>query len=322
MQSTPRQPVSHRWVWIGLSTLAFFVLGVFVAGYWFLVRYEDKVARHVPAGALLALRLDVEQVVLYQPIRKHVFPVLDGEKVKADRLARLKAETGVNLGMDLREILLVVLPDGQFVAAVGGLFPESELLAKVVPVLPANSGCTIQGQRLQCRLTAGIVWFEQARDGVVVASNSEQALGLALAESGEGVALGLERAPIALTVSWQRAMSKLPFDLAALGAPSWLPEVTALEAQADLSDPLQVQLVLAGVASSKVEVVRASLQHMQALTGLVRGPDLAGERDVLARASVQTTPEGRVAVASTWARNDVERAARAFADWLEQQLRR
>ncbi len=188
-----RQPLSHRWVWVGLIALAVLVLGVFVLGYWFLVRYEDKVARHVPEGTIAALRLDVEQVVLYQPIRKHVFPVIDGAKAGSDRLAKLKTATGVNLGMDLREIMVAVLPQGQFVAALGGLFPDTGLLPKVLPILPPGHGCVVTGTRLVCRLTSGTLWFEQAKDGVVLASNSEQALSQALLESGKAARSGYSR---------------------------------------------------------------------------------------------------------------------------------
>src|SRR5690606_18391005 len=64
-----RRAVSHRLVWVGLVALAVIVLATFVIGYWVFVRYERRVLRHVPADTLVALRLDVEQVVLYEPIR-------------------------------------------------------------------------------------------------------------------------------------------------------------------------------------------------------------------------------------------------------------
>ncbi len=103
--------------------------------------------------------------------------------------------------------------------------------------------------------------------------------------------------------------------------PAWAAQLTGVSAQADLGDPLQIQVTLAGVGSSHVESVRSSLAEVQALVGLVRGPDLVGERDILARASVETTATGLVALRSQWERKDLERAARAFADWLENVLR-
>jgi hypothetical protein len=316
MQQLPRQPVSHRWVWIGLVALAVVVLGVFVAGYWFLVRYEDKVARHVPRGSLVALRLDIEQVVLYQPVRKRIFPVLDGAKTESNRLARLNAETGVNLGMDLREVLVAVLPAGQYLIAVGGLFPESGLLAKALRVLPSGHSCTPNGARVQCVLKDDRLWLEQAADGVVLASNSEQVLAAAAIESEEGIALGLQRAPIAFAADWQQARSAFPLDPRALGLPEWVSNLTAVRGKSDLGDPLEVEVVLNGVPVNEVEGVRSWLQQVQNLAGLVRGPDVAGERGLLARATVEVTASGAVALRSYWERKDVERAASAVADGL------
>lgn len=322
MQAPLRQPVSHRRVWLGLIALAVFVLGVFVVGYWVLVRYEDKVARHVPKDAVAALRLDVEQVVLYEPIRKHVFPVVDGAKTNASRLAKLKQETGVNLGMDLREIMVALLPQGRYVAAVGGLFPTSDLLRKTLTVLPPDHGCKLTGARLGCTLEGASVWFEQAEDGVVLMSNSEQVLDAALVPSDQREARwSLEHAPITLGVVWEHALADLPIAPSILGLPEWLPELSSVFAHADLADPLDVRVELQGLAASRTESVRGWLHQLQALAGLVRGPDVAGERDAFARATVETTPAGAVALRTQWQRKDVERAARAFADWLERVLR-
>lgn len=322
MQPPLRQPVSHRRVWIGLTALAVFVLGVFVVGYWVLVRYDDKVARHVPNEAIAALRLDVEQVVLYEPIRKHVFPVVDGAKTNAARLAKLKEATGVNLGMDLREIMVAVLPQGRYVAAVGGLFPTSDLLRKTLTVLPSDHGCTLTGARLACPLVGGSVWFEQAQDGVVVMSNSEGWLDAALVPNDQSQARWeLGQAPIALGAAWEHALADLPVSLSVLGLPEWLSELRSVFLSADLGDPLAVQLELQGLTASRTESVRSWLQQLQALAGLVRGPDVAGEREAFARATVESTPEGGVALRTQWQRKDVDRAARAFADWLERLLR-
>jgi hypothetical protein len=216
--------------------------------------------------------------------------------------------------------LVAVLPDGQYVAALGGLFPEAELLRKALPILPAGHRCALAGARLKCELSGGVAWFEQASDGVLVASNSEQALNAALAAGEHGVTLGLQRAPITLVVKWQHALSKLPVNLATLGMPEWVSELTGVAAEADLGDPLQVQATLSGVGTPRLNAVRESLQQVQLMAGLVPGPDVAGERDLLARATVDTAADGFVRLRSQWERKDLERAARAFADWFENVL--
>lgn len=315
----PRLPVSHRIVWLGLVALALVILGVFGTGYWVLVRYEPKAAAHIPASTLLAARGDVEQVVLYEPLRRHVFPVLDGRAEGLDRLERFKALSKVNIGMDLREIVVAVLPDTQVVVIIGGLFPQSGLvaaLAKLTSSGAERASCTQHGARLTC----GHAYAEQATDGCLVFASSEQALDAALKGSAWATEQGMPRAPIALVA--REAALEVFGPRASLPIATALPGgISKMTAQADLSDPLQVELAIEGLDSSGEALVPRMLAGLQAWTAANPGPDLAGERALLARATVATSA-GRSVVRSTWLRQDLDKALRALGDVVADLLAR
>lgn len=307
-----RRPVSHRLVWTGLVALALVILAVFGVGYWVLVKYEPRAARHIPKNAIAAVRVDVEQVVLYEPIRRHIFPVLDGANQGSGRLQRFKELSGVNLGMDLREIVVAWLPDGNTVLLVGGLFPEtglSEALHRTLSDTVPGHPCTFAAERMNCPGWS----LTQASDGTVVAATSDDALASATSTSDWSTSVGLPSTPIAgsFDVSTQRSM------LTSLGvvgvAGPWLSELQRLTLATDLGDPLKVSVTLEGVGENRIEELRSAVVLAQRLAALRPGPDTAGERGVLARLEV-VEANGRPVLQSSWARSDVDKAVRALAD--------
>lgn len=313
-----RRPVSHRKVWIGLAVLALVILAVFGGGYWLLVRYEPKAARHIPSNAVLAARVDIEQVVLYEPIRKHLFPVLDGGD-GGGRLKRFKALSGVNLGMDLREIVVAVLPDSDVTIAIGGLFPAAGLVSALYQVTQDSSSgkCTLEGLALRC----GGVWFQQADDGTLVVATSERALEASVRGDDWAQHNGLPTAPLAMVVknvAGAPLVGALPAVL--LGGVGWLGEVRRFTVSTDLGDPLQVELALDGLAPSRLGEVKAAVGVLQAWAALRPGADVAGEREVLSRLKVEEAA-GRPVLRSQWSRSDVERAVRAAADFVAAAIR-
>jgi hypothetical protein len=309
----PRAGVPHRYVWYGLVALALVILAVFGVGYWVLVRYEPVAVRHVPGSALAAVRVDVEQVVLYEPVRKHLFPVLDGGPSSAHRLQRFKEASGVNLGMDLREIVAVALPDGETLFLVGGLFPKSGLAAAIDRVIresPKGAGaCALAAQRLRC---PGLV-VGQADDGVLVIARSERGFEAATTGSDWSERAGLPAAPLAMVAALPPEFMRMASGALAL-AP-WLRRVERLTVSADLGDPLEVEASLSGLGSDAVSEVRGSLEILQQLAAANPGADRAGERAVLARATV-AEKDGRPVVRSQWTRAEVDRAMRSLADVL------
>lgn len=327
-ETVPRRgAVSHRYVWVGLVALALVVLGTFVIGYWVLVRYERKVARHLPEDLIAALRIDVEQVVLYEPIRKHVFPVLDGvsrmegassAEGGKGRLARFRELSGVNLGMDLREVAVGIDASG-WVLLVGGLFPDAGLVGDIAQLLretaPATA-CETLDDELHC---SGGLTVAQALDGVLVVG-SNAALVKAALPANDSPDARKQTGELSLVASVprlfeNRALAAMSYMLGA----SWLAKVQRIAGTVRLGDPLRVELALEGLAPTAINDVQASLQRVQQLAADTPGPDWAGERALLAQARVEQQG-GRPVIVAPWEKNDVERAAAALGNWLEHRL--
>ncbi len=307
-----RKPVSHRLVWVGLTLLAIAILAVFGIGYWVLVKYEPRAALHIPGDAEAAIRVDVEQVVLYEPLRRHLFPVLDGAKFDANRLQRLKELSGVNLGMDLREVVVAALPDGEMVVLVGGLFPKVGLLPALEQVLSSAGNqhpCSLAGAVLRC---SGAV-VVQADDGVLVIATNERSLDSAVEGSDWATRWNLPNAPLALVANKLERLA-LPRVVGGNSAtPAWVAQLTRLTASTDLGDPLRVEVAFDGLGPERVRDVTLSLEVAQRWMAANPGPDAAGERAVLARAEVHEA-NGRPVVRSSWARADMDRLVRVLAD--------
>ncbi len=299
-------------MWVGLTLLAIAILAVFGIGYWVLVKYEPRAALHIPGDAEAAIRVDVEQVVLYEPLRRHLFPVLDGAKFDANRLQRLKELSGVNLGMDLREVVVAALPDGEMVVLVGGLFPKVGLVPALHQVLSASGArhpCSLTGAALRC--SGAIV--VQADDGVLVIATSERSLDAAVEGSDWAQRWNLPNAPLAL-VAKSALTRALPRVVGATSVtPAWVAQLTRLTVSTDLGDPLQVEVAFDGLGPERVREVTLSLELAQRWMAAHPGPDAAGERAVLARAEVHEAG-GRPVVRSTWARADMDRLVRVLAD--------
>jgi hypothetical protein len=184
-----------RWslvVALGVPVLVLFGIAL---GYYRLVYFERVAALHVPAAAHFAARIDLEQVVLFEPIRKNLLPVLDEASVVHGKplSQRIATETGINLAMDLREIVVAVGPDEQWVVVLGGLFPKQALEGVVRAIA--------QDERLaSSSISQGVLWLEQwalvaaqAVDGSFVISNQQQALLAALSPNETFRSLGLLR---------------------------------------------------------------------------------------------------------------------------------
>jgi hypothetical protein len=216
--------VSFRIVGFGLAALAVTAVLVGVAAYVELLRYRRVAAHHLPPDTVAAFRIDVEQVVLYEPTRKHLFPLINaiGGDRAASRVARLREKGGINLGLQLREIVLAFGPSpGDWTVVVGGLFDagvldalEVVLRAEGTPVVRSNGTLAI-GTRL---------FAARASDGAVVFGPSIPRLELAMREQSTYRRLGLDDSgPGSFTVS--RAALR---DATELG-PSGLSGVTRAE---------------------------------------------------------------------------------------------
>jgi hypothetical protein len=178
---------------LGVPVVVLFGLAV---GYYRLVYFERVAALHVPAGATFALRVDVEQVVLFEPIRKNLLPVLDAASdVGGQTLSqRLQLVTGINLAMDLREILFAIGPgEDAWLLVLSGLFPKHALRG-VTRVMEQDAGLRASfGPEELLHLESWAMYMTQAPDGSFLVSNEPALLQAARQSSDSFRALGLSR---------------------------------------------------------------------------------------------------------------------------------
>src|SRR3954465_3104624 len=163
----PRTSFGYRTVFtvFGLSLALAFVGGLVI--YFKYVAYGRVAARHLPNDTRLAARIDVETLLISDPIRARLLPLFDQGSPRPDlkpRHDRFRAHTGVELGRDLREIVLSV-SDGGWVLVFGGKFPRSGLVEGLQTTLAEEpTPCVFEDGVLQVQNGPAI---GQASDGAL-----------------------------------------------------------------------------------------------------------------------------------------------------------
>lgn len=200
-----RRSFSPRVVFSAL--LVSLVLALGVAGYIFVryVRYQPMAHRHLPENTAVAVRLNVEQAVVYEPFREHILPLLEIHREEAEpRAKHLERETTIELGVDLREVIFArarsaehgqdrpkeengqsgtggeAAPgsrglgnDGDWLIALGGHFRRDGVVEGISRMLAAE-GVETEVHKAPLRLVhpSGAA-FGVAEDGVLLVAGSE-----------------------------------------------------------------------------------------------------------------------------------------------------
>jgi hypothetical protein len=290
-----------------------------------LIHYDRRAIEHVPAGAEFALRVDLEQLVLFEPVRKHLLPLVDraplvppgAEPARVPRLLRLREEAGLNLVLDLRELVFARNPDGRWVLALGGLFGSRRLLPRIEEVLRREPGLRLHREAAMLVLDPSGLALGQAEDGVLLVGSEAATLERALHPSRAHEQLGLPpngAAALAALPSWFDSVESQP--QRALRPASWVRSIVRL----DFGDPLELTLRIEHSAASDVASMRRLVEGWFAAPSdrdFVPGADWGGERAILARAQFATTSTTETVVTSTWERSEFDHAARSLATWLE-----
>jgi hypothetical protein len=309
-----------------LSCLGAAALGVVAyVAYRELIHYDRRAIEHVPAGAELALRVDLEQLVLFEPVRKHLLPLVDRAPLAppgsdprgAPRLLRLREEAGLNFALELRELVFARVPDGRWVLALGGLFGSRRLLPGIEEVLRREPELHVRREAAMLILEPSRLALGQADDGVLLVGSDPAMVERALRPSRAHEDLGLPAsgaAALAALPSWFDS-----FESEAPRAPpstSWVRSV----AQLDFGDPLALTLRIEHTAASDVASMRRLIEDWFATPpagNFVPRADWGGERAVLARAQFATASRTETVVSTTWERSEFDHAARSLATWLE-----
>jgi hypothetical protein len=307
---------------IGLAVVAVFAAIVI---YQRVLAYDHSAVRHLPPDTLEVARIDVERVLVYEPMRQHWVPLVDslGLPLSAPsepRLARLHRATRIELGLDLREIVFGRgARPGEWVLVLGGKFPKENVVAGIARVLDD------EGPRWQVSPDGKVAVSQsnglaigQADDGAIVIAPTEDRVRSALEPSrtyeqlgvplSSGAALAAKGEPLAERVT---SVVRIAPQLATAG------RVERVTGELSLGTPSRGRLVLRFAPGT--DTVRAESQVRAALVELDRA--VAGRRSLspfatpLKTAQVSSTVAGIVEIAFDWPEGELDRGAQAVGVW-------
>jgi hypothetical protein len=321
--------VSGRRLALASALGAVLLVAVATVAYRELLHYERRAIEHVPAGAELALRVDLEQVVLFEPVRRHLLPLIDRALVgnvahspSSARLVRLR-EAGLNLGLELREVVFARLERGAgWVLALGGIFGGEPLLPRIEQVLREEPDVRSSSERGMIILQPSGVALGQADDGTLLIASDAALLERTLPPSRGYEAVGLSpssAAALGALASWLGARSS-----ASAGSPRSATSLLRVSARLELGDPLVLTADVEHRAPIDVAAVRREIGDWLGTpsddVNFAPQADWGGERALAARARLISSAPTRVSVSTTWERDELDRAARSLAAWLEPRL--
>jgi hypothetical protein len=304
--SRPRTSFGHRAVFtvFGLSLALAFVGGLFI--YFKFVAYGRVAARHLPDDTRLAARIDVETLLISDPIRTRLLPLFDQGAPRADlkpRHDRFRAHTGVELGRDLREIVLSV-SDAGWVLVFGGKFPRSGLVQGLET--------TLKEEPTPCEFRDGVLQVQngpaigQATDGALVVASDAARLGLALRGGEAYLKLGL---PPEGAGGFGLRVAPAP--------PPGFAEFERVYGSIQLGERVEVDVavhLLPGASSEPTRIAAA----FATLAGAA--PAASGGRRALESAKIVPHREGEVGVQLSWTRDELNQGVEWLASLLTTQF--
>jgi hypothetical protein len=318
---------------VGLGLLALAAIVAIVAYYKFL-HYERVAARHVPPNAAWAVRVDVERVALFEPVRRHLLPLVDrvgsasapssGAALAGGFSTALRQQLGLNLGMDLREIVVAGGPGlGDWLVVLGGIFPRrSDLIVRAGELLLSQAGVrTRLGPESLLLFEGAGSALAQAEDGTLILGSSpalvQQALppsqrygelGLSLDQGvgGFGLLPGVMLSPVV-----RRLLGSVATTVASIQRVHG-----SLEPEANGRVGLRMELMSSQPAAALAAEVQGWVGSVASLMAFVPGADVAGERALLSRLQVAVTPQNTVGVTSYLENPEVDRACQSLSAWL------
>ncbi len=202
---------------------------------------ERVAARHLTPDASAVLRLDLEKVVLFAPVRRVALPLLNesalppGKDLKP-RVHRIGEQSKLLLGRDTRELLVNFGPEPRdWSVIVAGNYPAN--LEAVFAAVLAEEGVPWKEQGGALVSPEGAA-LAQASDGAIVLGSSARNVERALPASDAHARFGI---PLRGALSFVGDPRKASW----LGAASrQFGELERIEARADWSSPLEVEWTL------------------------------------------------------------------------------
>ena len=329
----PRAPHSFRTVAIGGVALAALLVAVAMSLYYRYIHYERIAARHVPQGSIVALRLDVEQVMLYEPVRKHLIPLLGGPGRPAAEavatLARLEERTQIKRA-DLREIVVARGAErSEWTVVLGGIFPRGTSPAVLAAALAAEDRAwapSLDGTVVVHRGT-GVAVTRPADGTVIIASSLAVATSARAARDPKAVddEVGLPQTgagSLAMRKPGLAELEEWPGLLADQALSHALSGVRSLRADIDLTERPSVTVTLAdespGAAASSV---KRGLDAAKALDPSEASPGALLLRAGAQRSTVAPPVHGFASATLVWERTEVDQAFQLVADAVQDHWR-
>lgn len=303
-----RTGLGHRSVFtvFGLSIALAFAGGLLI--YFKFVAYGRVAARHLPDDTRLAARIDVETLLIADPIRARLLPLFDQGVTRGDLKARhdrFRAHTGVELGRDLREIVLSV-SDGGWALVFGGKFPKSGLVQGLETTLSEEATPSVFADGvLQVQNGPAI---GQASDGALVVASDAARLRAALRGGEAYLKLGLP--PEGAGGFALRVAEPIPPGFAQF-------ERVAGSVQLGQQVDVDVAVRLRPGASAEPTGIAAAFATLAAAAPL----DSAARRP-LENAQIVPHREGEVGVQLSWTRPELDRGVEWLASLLTAQFAR
>jgi hypothetical protein len=239
----PDRPRAVRFravAWVFAATIA---LGVVVALllHRSFVGAERVAARHLTPDSSAVLRLDLEKVVLFAPVRRVVLPLLNESalphgKALKPRVHRIGEQSKLLLGRDTRELLVNFGPGaGDWSVIAAGNYPAN--LQSVLAAVLAEEGAPWKEQGGALVSPQGPA-LAQASDRALVLGSSSQIVERALPASDAHERFGIPLRGALAFVGDPRKTGWLAAASQSLG------ELERIEARAEWSSPLEVEWTL------------------------------------------------------------------------------
>jgi len=313
-----RRARSFKAVAVGTIALGAVVLAVMGALYVRYVRYVRVAARHLPPEPVLIARVDVEQAIFYEPIRRHILPLFGGpgdSPTQADaRLSRIEARSRLRRA-DLREIVVARGADrADWVVVLGGLFPRDS--GKLPTAVADEPGWTLADDGTIAIHGTGVA-VARADDGAIVVASSKAVIGRALSSSDASERLGLPSGGaggFALSAEALGELARFRDVLAAGSLPADLSHLDSVTGQFVPGDRIALVVRFRGAD------VRGAEQSARGVLELMRqrsrsSSSRAAEllRAGLDRAAVGQGPQG-IELSVEWEREEVDYALASLAD--------
>ena len=321
-------PVPRRGPWLALLVGAIGLALVGAAGvllYLFVWRYQPTARRHIPANTNLAVRFEASDILLFGPVRKHLWPLLDEPSPPApagakpagkSRVDRIKDETGVRLNQDVRELIIASVDANSWVLLAGGPIARGRFVEGLEKVLREEGkiGWTIRGELLVG--PAGVA-IGQADDGTLAVGTDVAIVTAALPISEEHKRVQLpERGAVTFAVT-KEAWSGVAGLLHSLPHGGVFAKVERASGLLVLGSSPEIEMHMEatpGTSSAPlVADVEAMLRDLRLI--LLLAPDVAGEKQALQGVKVSASG-GSVRLKTSWPYEGLDRGCEALARML------